>query len=103
MQTLILIIILLAIIALLLLWRPTRERIVEIVYKNANKQSKQKEVNKEKILELIKSKNKITNNDVEKSFGVSDATATRYLNELEKEEKIKQVGKTGRYVYYERA
>ncbi|MEA3272102.1 MAG: winged helix-turn-helix transcriptional regulator, partial [Patescibacteria group bacterium] len=90
------------VIVLLLIWRPTRERIVKIVYKNANKQSVVKEKNKEKILELIKSKKKITNNDVEKNLEVSDATATRYLNELEKDEKIKQVGKTGKYVYYKK-
>jgi len=30
----------------------------------------------------------LTNNDVEKSLGVSDATATRYLDELEKEKII---------------
>ena len=29
---------------------------------------------------------------------VSDSTATRYLDQLEKEGKIEQVGKTGKYV-----
>ena len=42
------------------------------------------------------------NNDVERMFAVSDATATNYLSELEKEGKIRQVGKTGRSVSYER-
>jgi Fic family protein len=45
---------------------------------------------------------KITNNDIEKLLGVSDATATRYLDELEKEGLIKQVGITGNAVYYEK-
>ena len=54
----------------------------------------------EKILELLKAKEKITNDEVEKFLHVSDATATRYLNELEKEGKIKQVGKTGKAVMY---
>jgi Fic family protein len=45
---------------------------------------------------------KITNNDIEKLLGVSDTTATRYLDELEKEGLIKQVGKTGNAVYYEK-
>jgi Fic family protein len=45
---------------------------------------------------------KITNNDIEKLLGISDATATRYLDELEKEGLIRQVGKTGGGVYYEK-
>ncbi|MEK7642814.1 MAG: hypothetical protein AAB392_03400 [Patescibacteria group bacterium] len=45
---------------------------------------------------------RITNDDVEKLLHVSDATATRYLNILEKEGKIKQIGKTGRNTYYEK-
>jgi len=72
------------------------------------KQSNQKKENKKKILEIFRNKNenneeqpqKITNNDVEKLLGVSDATATRYLDELEKEGKLKQVGKTGQGVFY---
>jgi len=63
-------------------------------------QAKRKEENKEKILEFLKGNEKITNNDVEKMLGVSDATATRYLNELEKEQKIKQIGTVGHAVYY---
>ena len=42
----------------------------------------------------------ITNDEVEKLLHVSDATATRYLSALEKEGKIKQVGKTGKAVVY---
>lgn len=63
-------------------------------------QAKKKEENKEKILEYLKNNEKITNNDVEKLLEVSDATATRYLNELEKEQKIKQIGTVGHAVYY---
>ena len=56
----------------------------------------------EKILELLGKKEKITNDEVEKLLHVSDATATRYLSALEKEGKIKQVGKTGKAVEYTR-
>lgn len=63
-------------------------------------QVKKKEENKEKILEFLKDNEKIINNDIEKLLGVSDATATRYLNELEKEQKIKQIGTVGHAVYY---
>lgn len=59
-----------------------------------------KEEAKRKILDLFVSKDKISNNDVEKMLGVSDATATNYLEELENEVKIIQNGDTGRGVFY---
>jgi len=64
------------------------------------KQQEVKQKRKELVLELLKEKKKITNDDVQKLFKVSDTTATRYMDELEQDGKIKQVGKEGRYVYY---
>ena len=55
---------------------------------------------RDKIMTALNTKNKITNDEVEKLLHVSDATATRYLSALEKENKIKQVGKTGTGVVY---
>jgi len=55
---------------------------------------------RDKIMQLFTTKPKITNDEVEKLLHVSDATATRYLSALEKENKIKQVGKTGHGVVY---
>lgn len=63
------------------------------------------EVNRErneKIMELLNGKGTITNDDIQKLLSVSDATATRYLDILEKSGKVKQVGKTGKHVYYEK-
>ena len=54
----------------------------------------------EKILQVLSAKGKITNDEVEKLLHISDATATRYLSILEKQGKIKQVGKTGTGVAY---
>lgn len=54
----------------------------------------------EKIIEVVNAKGKITNDQVEKLLHVSDATATRYLAQLEKEGKVKQEGKTGKGVSY---
>ena len=65
-------------------------------------QTKEKEKNKQGILEILKTQTPLTNNHIEQLLGISDATATRYLEELEKEGRVRQVGKTGRYVYYER-
>ncbi|MBU1102130.1 FaeA/PapI family transcriptional regulator [Patescibacteria group bacterium] len=66
------------------------------------KQAEEKQANKEKILEFFTSHNQAANNEIEDFLGVSDATATRYLDELEKEGRIKQVGKTGRSVFYKK-
>ena len=66
------------------------------------KQAREKEENKKKILGILETQSPLTNNHIEQLLGISDATATRYLEELEKEGRVRQVGKTGRYVYYEK-
>ncbi len=43
---------------------------------------------------------RITNDDIQKLLNVSDATATRYLEILEKEGLIRQVGQSGPEVHY---
>ena len=56
----------------------------------------------EAILGLMESGNQpLTNNHVEQMLGIPESTVTRYFDELEKEGKIKQVGKTGVHVFYE--
>jgi len=63
-------------------------------------QAKRKQENKQKILDFLQENGKIQNNDVEKLAEVSNATAERYLNELEKVGKITQHGKIGQNVFY---
>ena len=46
----------------------------------------------EKILAEVQKKKKITNDQVQFLVRVSHATATRYLSELEKQGKVRQVG-----------
>jgi predicted HTH transcriptional regulator len=65
-----------------------------------NSQMKEKADNKEKILGFLRERGRIRNNDVERLVMVSDATAERYLNELEKAGKITQHGQSGQGVYY---
>ncbi|MEE8131868.1 MAG: winged helix-turn-helix domain-containing protein [Candidatus Paceibacterota bacterium] len=60
---------------------------------------KNKEEAKLKIMNIIERNGRITNDEVEKLVDVSDATATRYLDELEQEGKVSQKGE-GRGVYY---
>ncbi len=76
-----------------------------IARRNANagfiaKQIEQKTENKQKILVFMQEHGKIQNNDVEKLVGVSNATAERYLDELEKEGKLTQHGVVGQGVFY---
>lgn len=78
------------------LWTKRRESFIE-------KQIRGKERNKEAILNLLERKGRLTNNEIESMLNISDATATRYFDELEKEGKIRQVGKTGKYVYYQKS
>jgi Fic family protein len=69
---------------------------------------KRKEDGKDEIMKLFKKGHprfgfqeiRVTNDDVERALGVSDATATNYLQELEDDGKIKQIGRRGRFVYY---
>ena len=63
-------------------------------------QSAKKAENKQKILAFMQTNGKIQNNDVEKLTGVSNATAERYLDELEKEGKLTQHGTIGQSVFY---
>ena len=65
-----------------------------------SEQEVRKTENKQKILEFVQANGKIQNNDVEKLVGVSNATAERYLNELEKEGKVAQHGAIGQNVFY---
>jgi len=85
----------LLVIAILVIW---------YLLVNRNKprtwQTRGKQENEEKILALFARQEAVSNNDVEKLLGVSDATATRYLSELEREGKVQQIGTTGRGVEY---
>lgn len=64
------------------------------------KRAEEVEENKRKILEMFGQSGKVSNNDVEKLLGVSDAVATRYLQRLEDDGKIVQIGKEGHAVRY---
>jgi len=55
---------------------------------------------KARIMERANMEGKITNDDVEDLFCISDSTARNYLNELEEEGKLAQVGDSGRGVHY---
>lgn len=55
---------------------------------------------KSRVLDKAVESGRITNDDVEELFCISDSTARSYLNELEAEGKLVQHGDSGRGVYY---
>jgi len=69
-----------------------------VMARNAIQFRKRKKL--DRVMSMFLKQSKITNDEVEKFLHVSDATATRYLSQLEKEGKIKQNGKTGHMVSY---
>jgi len=79
---------------------PTGNFIRNLLAKASAKIQSKKKAKLEKIMAALNTKNKITNNEVEKLLHVSDATAERYLSTLVKEGKIIQVGKQGKGVLY---
>ena len=79
---------------------PNKNKVLELLNKAKNAIQFRKRKKLDKIMTLFLKQSKITNDEVEKFLHVSDATATRYLSQLEKENKIKQTGKTGHSVFY---
>ncbi len=74
----------------------------ELLVKARNMIQFRKRKKLDRVMTLFLKKSKITNDEVREFLHVSDATAERYLNALEKENRIKQVGKTGHAVSYTR-
>ncbi|KKS24911.1 MAG: hypothetical protein UU84_C0053G0007 [Candidatus Yanofskybacteria bacterium GW2011_GWC2_41_9] len=70
------------------------------ICKSALETASQKEERKQKTLALFQERNKLSNSEIRKTLGVSSRTAVRYLDELEKEGKIEQVGEAGHAVTY---
>lgn len=54
------------------------------------------------IEEYLKTHEQITNDEVVKLLSVDDSTAVRYCDELERQGKLAQIGKTGRSVTYKK-
>ncbi len=70
-------------------------------FEDFNRQQEEiKEARKQKILGELAKRGKIKTNQVADLLEVSRATAFRYLEELEKEGKIEQIGAYGRNVEY---
>lgn len=77
-----------------------RRKATSGIASHIKKQQEEKLERKAKILEILRGRDSVTNDDIEKALGVSDASATNYLQDLEHEGKIKQIGERGRFVSY---
>jgi len=79
----------------------TKNELANIAQEGRDSIQSRIEKRKARILESARTKKRITNNDVEDMFCISDNTARRYLDDLEDEGKLTQIGVSGRGVYYE--
>lgn len=86
-------------IIVILLSRKTREQVAGICVA-ALDQTVRKNANKEKVVTLLVEKGELSNSDIREALGVSERTAVRYMDELEREGKVEQVGNAGRGVIY---
>jgi len=59
-----------------------------------------KNENKKRIISLMIEQDELSNSEVASFLGVSNRTVVKYMDELEEEKKVLQVGKTGRGVVY---
>jgi len=106
MNYMILIIVAVAVVVILLtrkgrekVIRPVQNKVVGICA-TALDQTVRKNANKEKALAFIQEKKEAGNEEIRQYLGVSRRSAVRYLDELEKEGRIEQVGDIGRGVVY---
>jgi Fic family protein len=83
-------------------WHPSTSAQADESDSLIHQKEAEKAANLEKVRGLISTQNKITNDDVQNLLNVSDATAERYLDDLESAGIIRQVGKTGVNIYYEK-
>jgi len=60
----------------------------------------EKEERKQKVLGLFSDKPELSNADIREILGVSGRTVVRYMDELEQEGKVKQIGEVGYAVRY---
>lgn len=87
------------VIVVVLLFRKPRERVVGICA-DALDRTVRKNENKEKALKFVEEKQTVGNEEIREHLGVSRRTVVRYMDMLEKEGKVEQVGKVGFNVFY---
>ncbi len=66
----------------------------------ALERTSKKEARKARILKLLSEHEEMGNEDIRETLGVSARSVVNYMNELEDEGKVRQVGEIGRSVIY---
>ncbi|MDP2585651.1 MAG: HTH domain-containing protein [Candidatus Levybacteria bacterium] len=92
-------VLLIVLMLVFLLPKQTKEQAVGICNYTLD-QSVRKNANLQKILDLFASNKELTNESLRENLKVSDRSVVRYMDELEKQGKVKQIGNTGRNVIY---
>lgn len=70
------------------------------ICKSAIETASQKQARKQKAIAMLEQGKELSNVEIRQALGVSSRTTVRYLDELEKEGKVEQVGKIGHAVTY---
>jgi len=83
-----------------IVYKTVPDIIQKLLIKARAKIQERKQKKLDKIMTLFEAKSQITNKDTQKLLRTSRVSAFRYLNMLEKQNKIKQVGNTGKSVFY---
>ena len=106
MTSTIIIIILIAVVVILIAvlnkkkaLRQAQDKIIGICEVALENQAK-KRTNLDKILAMLTERSEVSNSDIRERFGFSERSVVRYMDELEKEGKVEQIGNTGRGVIY---
>ena len=86
------------VIILVLVWPKSRYGVVKVC-KSALDQTLKKSKNKKKIIELLE-QGELSNSEIREALKVSRRSVVRYMDQLEKEDRVEQVGDIGRGVTY---
>ena len=70
------------------------------ICKSALETGSKKEAKKQKVLDLFRQKFELSNHEIRQVLGVSSRTAVRYMDELESDGLVEQVGRIGHAVIY---
>ncbi len=93
------IILIAVIIVLFLLWMGAKRR-GQGITNFTQEQAETKLKNKQKILDLFAVNPELTNEEIREALKISARSVVNYMDELEKEGKVTQAGRTGRGVVY---
>ena len=85
-----------------LIWLKTKKPQESTPKRDITKEAQEKHAEMmKKLEEFLVGKSEVANDEVQNYLGISDASAERYLDELESQGKLTQIGKTGSKTHYQ--